>query len=135
MPHKVMVSVGTQTCYLVPCFKAVWPHPFWAVRRLRDAAACNSALEPVKDSVVHSTVTTARLEPPTQRYVHTEAVTVLVLVNVTAISTGEELLLHVPPAVGTPELRGHAKVCKRKKSWLEDAMKHEATQRKTARPF
>ena len=84
---------------------------------------------------MHSTVTTARLEPPTQKYVHTEIITVHVLVDVTAISAGEEVLLHVPPAVGTPELRGHAKVCKRKQSWLEGATKHEAAQRKTARPF
>ena len=133
MPHKVMVSAGTQTCYLVPCFKALWPHPFWAVRRLRDAPACNTALGPIKDSVVHSTVTIARLEPPTQRHVYTETVTVPVLMNMTAISAGEELVLHVPLAAVTPEKRGCAKPSKRNKSWLEDAMKHEVMQRKTAR--
>ena len=83
----------------------------------------------------HSTVTTARLEPPTQRYVYTETVTVLALVNATAISAGEEVILRVPLVARTLELRGHAKVSKRKKSWLRDAMKHEVAQRKTAHLF
>ena len=75
--------------------------------------------------------TGARLDPPAKRYVHTDVVTVPILVNVRAISAGEEILLHV---AGAPELRGQPKVSKRKKSWLDDAMKHEVAQRRTARP-
>ena len=58
--------------------------------------ACSAALLPVKDSVVHSIATPAHVHPASQRYVTTETVSLPMLVNVKAISAGEEIIVHVP---------------------------------------
>ena len=137
-PHRVAVSVGAHKCYLLPCWKPAWPHPFWASRRMRDMDLCNAVLLPIKDSVVHSIAIPAQAHPTSQRYVTTETVCLPMLVNVKDISAGEEIILHVPQEEALAEQhpeRGvrksnRNKGGKRERTWLDKLKRPDSSQRR-----
>ena len=66
--------------------------PFWAVRRSREASECNMNLLEMKDIVVHAFAASAQAPMKHTRRVHSEIVTVPLLVNEQAVRVGDELV-------------------------------------------